>query len=78
MSVRGSPPARATRLRRLSRERVPSLDWRVRGAALICRPPDAVLAEALAKASALLQRQLPRCVYRNPADLASLAAERQG
>lgn len=32
-----------------------SLDWRVREAALICRVPDTVVAEALAKASALLQ-----------------------
>ena len=32
-----------------------SLDWRVREAALICRAPDPVVAEALAKASALLQ-----------------------
>ena len=32
-----------------------SLDWRAREAALICRAPDSVIAEALAKASALLQ-----------------------
>jgi mRNA interferase MazF len=34
-----------------------SLDWRAREAALICRAPEPVVAEALAKASALLQRQ---------------------
>lgn len=33
-----------------------SLDWRVREAALICRAPDPVVTEALAKASALLQQ----------------------
>ncbi len=32
-----------------------SLDWRAREAALICRAPDPVIAEALAKASVLLQ-----------------------
>jgi len=32
-----------------------SLDWRAREAALICRAPDPVIAQALAKASALLQ-----------------------
>lgn len=32
-----------------------SLDWRAREAALICRAPDPVVAEALAKAAALLQ-----------------------
>ncbi len=34
-----------------------SLDWRVREAALICTAPPAAVAEALAKASALLQPQ---------------------
>ena len=34
-----------------------SLDWRVREAALICPAPERVVAEALAKASALLQPQ---------------------
>lgn len=32
-----------------------SLDWRAREATLLCRAPDPVIAEALAKASALLQ-----------------------
>ncbi|MFN7988652.1 MAG: endoribonuclease MazF [Thermoanaerobaculia bacterium] len=32
-----------------------SLDWRVREAALICQAPEGVIAEVLAKASALLQ-----------------------
>ena len=32
-----------------------SLDWRVREAILICQAPEGVAAEALAKASALLQ-----------------------
>lgn len=32
-----------------------SLHWRAREAALICRAPDPVIAQALAKASALLQ-----------------------
>jgi mRNA interferase MazF len=34
-----------------------SLDWRVREAALICAAPPVAVAEALAKASALLQPQ---------------------